>query len=306
MVVTSFNFGLVHAPLTPFSGEAIDFDSFGKVIEFHLANGAEGLALPMHTGESVSLTAEERKSLLSFALDKVGGRVPIVANASEAGTGMAASLAEHARQAGAAALIASVPYYWTPPESMLLEHFAAIAAAGQLPFFIYNAPEEMGGVKVSTNLVLSLIERSPHFAGLVDKSLDWQFMIDVTSEARRKKPAFQFISGTEYMISASAIGATGLLTSLATLAPRLMREFYDLCRREDYARAYDKQVDCAILFRLFERLGVSGLKAAAGLMGRDCGAARPPLPLLTEADSQSLAQELAGISSLGKEPRGWH
>ena len=100
--VSAFKFGLVHAPLTPFADEQIDYDTYGKVIDFHLRNGAEGLALPTHAGESVSLTVAERNALADFAIKHVGGRVPVVINVSEAGTAIAASLAAHARKAGAA------------------------------------------------------------------------------------------------------------------------------------------------------------------------------------------------------------
>jgi len=98
--VTAFKFGIVHAPLTPFSNGSIDFDSYGKLLDFHLDNGAEGLAISTHAGESVSLTVEERKSLLEFTLKHVGGRIPVIAGVSESGTAIAASLAAHAREAG--------------------------------------------------------------------------------------------------------------------------------------------------------------------------------------------------------------
>ena len=75
--------GLLHTPVTPFTRErAIDFDRFAKVIEFHLANGAEALALPMHAGESVSLSDGERRALVEFAIKHVNGRKPIVAHVS--------------------------------------------------------------------------------------------------------------------------------------------------------------------------------------------------------------------------------
>jgi 4-hydroxy-tetrahydrodipicolinate synthase len=74
--VTTFTFGLVHAPLTPFADEAIDYDGYGKLIDFHLQHGAEGLAIPTHTGESVSLTVDERQALLDYVIKQVGGRVP--------------------------------------------------------------------------------------------------------------------------------------------------------------------------------------------------------------------------------------
>jgi 4-hydroxy-tetrahydrodipicolinate synthase len=303
--VTAFTFGLVHAPLTPFADEAIDYDGYGKLIDFHLQHGADGLAIPTHTGESVSLTVDERQALLDFVIKRVGGRVPVIANVSEAGTGIAASLATHARQAGAAALIASVPYYWKPPQSMLVEHFAAIGAAGALPFFVYNSPDEMGGMEFASKSVIELLGRLPNFAGLIDSSLDWQYMIEVASLARAVKPEFQFVSGTEYMISARAIGATGVLSPLSNIAPRLVHELYDFCRVENYKDAHGKQTQLAELHRLLREMGVPGLKAAVRSMGRDCGPPRPPLSALADAEYRALADNLPAISGINSEPRGW-
>ena len=303
--VAQFNFGLVHALLTPFKNGAIDHDGYGKLIDFHLRHGADALALPMHTGESVSLTVAERMALLEFAVKHVGKRAPIVVNVSEAGTAIAASLAAHAKQTGAAALICGVPYYWTPPQHMLVEHFAAIGAAGGLPFFVFNEPEEMNEVEFASKSVVDLIGKLPHFAGLIDASLDWQYMIEVVTVARAARPDFQLISGSEYMISAGAIGATGLLAPLASVAPRLVRELYDLCRAEKYKEARGKQEDAAILFRMLRDAGVPGFKAAARVMGRDCGDPRPPLQALPEKAAQGLSTELSAVASIKAEPRGW-
>jgi 4-hydroxy-tetrahydrodipicolinate synthase len=301
----AFTFGLAHAPLTPFNGGGIDYDAYGKVLDFHLNHGAEALALPMHSGESVSLTVEERKALLDFAVKHARGRAPLIANVSEAGTAIASSLATHARQAGAAAILASVPYYWTPPQSMLVEHFAAIGTAGDLPFFVYNSPSEMGEVAFASKSVVDLLGRLPNFAGLIDASLDWQYMIEVITVARAARPDFQFVSGTEYMISASAIGATGLVSSLATVAPRLVSELYGLCRAERYEDARRVQEDAAILFRAFHEPGAAGLKAAAHNLGRDCGDPRPPLPSFGEAKIKDLLEQVAAVQNAKAEPRGW-
>ena len=172
--------------MTPFTRErAIDFDRYAKVIEFHLANGAEGLALPMHAGESVSLSDGERRTLVEFAIKHVNGRKPIIAHVSETGTAIAAALARHAEEQGATAIIATTPYYWTPPAAMVLEHFIQVGLAVKIPFFLYNAPEEMQGAKVNAELCLKLIAKLPNFAGVIDLSLDWQFMIELMTNAPR-------------------------------------------------------------------------------------------------------------------------
>ena len=128
----SFDPGLVHTPLTPFTSDRrIDFDTFAKSIEFHLRHGAQALAVPMHAGESVSLTDAERRQLISFAVEHAAKRVPVIAHVSDAGTGIAAALARHAQAAGATAIVATTPYYWTPPPAMLLEHFVPIGEIGR-------------------------------------------------------------------------------------------------------------------------------------------------------------------------------
>ena len=128
---------LLHVPVTPFTRErTIDFDRYAKLIEFHLANGADGLALPIHAGESVSLSDGERRTLVEFAIKQVNGRKPVVAHVSETGTAIAAALARHAEQHGATAIIATTPYYWTPPAAMVLEHFIQVGSAVTIPFFL--------------------------------------------------------------------------------------------------------------------------------------------------------------------------
>jgi dihydrodipicolinate synthase/N-acetylneuraminate lyase len=298
--------GFVHTPVTPFTRErAIDLDRYEKLIEFHIANGADALALPMHAGESVSLPDGERRSLLKFALGHVNGRKPVIAHVSETGTGIATALARHAEEAGAAAVVATTPYYWTPPPAMVLEHFVQIGSAVKIPFFLYNAPEEMQGAKVNAELCRKLIERLPNFAGVVDLSLDWQFMIELMTDAPRIRPGFQLLAGTELMVSAGAIGASGMFAPLAGIAPKLARNLYELCRDQKLFEARAAQEQMAALRQAVKAGGIASLKAAMRAMGRDCGDPRPPLLPLDAAAYQKLVGELETITALRAEPRGW-
>jgi len=298
--------GLVHTPVTPFTRDGrIDYDVYGKLIEFHLRNGADALALPMHAGESVSLVGDERRALLEFAIKQVRGRVPVVAHVSDAGTGIAAEYARHAEAAGAAAVVATTPYYWTPPPAMVLEHFARIGAAVKIPFLVHNAPDEMAGTRITAELALRLMDRAGNFAGVVDSSLDWQFMVELVDQARRPRPAFQLLSGVEYMVSARAIGATGAFSSLVAIAPRAVRSLYDLCRKDRLFEARGLQEEIAVLLQLVKRARAAGLKAALRAMGRECGGVRPPLRPLGEEESGRLSEALAAMPFLRTEPRGW-
>ncbi len=297
--------GLVHIAVTPFTSEQrIDLKRFAQLIDFHIRNGADALALPMHAGESVSLADGEKRALLEFALAHIAGRTPVIAHVSDAGTAIAAALARHAEAAGAAAIIATTPYYWTPPPAMILEHFAEIGAAVRIPFLVHNAPEEMG-TKVSAELMLKLIGRLDNFAGLVDSSLDWQFMIDLVMEARHARPGFLLISGTELMVSAAAIGATSMFATLAGIAPRLIRRLFELARDGKLFEARAAQEEIAALRQLLKPGGVASLKAALAARGRDCGNPRPPLQALDARAAERLDRDLDALAALRDEPRGW-
>lgn len=300
-----FEPGLVHTPLTPFAADrSIDFDLYGKMLDFHLRNGAQTLAAPMHAGESVSLTDDERRALIKFVVERAG-KVPVIAHVSDAGTGIAVALARYAQSAGAAAIVATTPYYWTPPPAMIVEHFFQIGGAVDIPFFVLNAPEDMAGSKINAALALKLIEKLPNFSGVVDAGLDWQFMIELLTEAGHARPDFELLAGTELMVSAAAIGARGMFSALSVVAPTLMRRLFELCLQQKLFEARALQEEAATLRQMLKAGGVAALKAAARAMGRDCGIPRPPLLPLDGAAEKTLAAQLESLPALSAEPRGW-
>ncbi len=304
--MTTFKPGLVHCPVTPFTADyRVDYSALRKVIDFHIANGAEASAAPMHIGESVSLPDAEKREVLAAILSHVGARVPVIAHASDSGTAIAAELARFAEQAGAAAIVSSTPYYWTPPPAMLVEHLAGIASAVKIPFFVHNAPDEMAGIKVTTDLMLKLIARAPNFSGLVDSGLDWQFMIELMTDAPKLRADFQLISGSDLYVSARAIGATGLFSTLACVAPDLVGRMYADCRADRLFEARGAQEDVAALRQVVKATGVAGIKAAMAVMGRDVGAPRPPLQALDKAAATKVANGIDAIGALKGEKRGW-
>jgi len=298
--------GLLHTPVTTFTRDnAVDWQLYGKLIDFHLKHGAEGFALPLHVGESVSLTDEEQRKLISFAVDRVSGKAPVIAHVSDSGTSIAASRAQHAEQSGAAGVIVATPYYWTPPANMLLEHLDAVCKATKLPVFAWHAPEDMAGPKISTDMVLKLIDLRANFAGVVDSSNDWQWQINVLANAQRVRSDFQLLCGTEYMISAGANGATGMISALAGVAPVLVRRLYDICRTEQYSEARKAQEGVAVLYQTLKRGGFGALKAVHRAMGREVGEPRPPMDSLKKEGRGRLAAELERLDVLRAEPRGW-
>ena len=297
---------MVHTPLTPFGADGrVDFDRYATLLDFHLRNGADALAVPMHAGESVSLPDEEKRELIRFTIKHAEGRAPVIAHVSDAGTGIAAALARFAQQSGAAAIVATTPYYWTPPPAMIVEHFAQIGSTVTLPFFVLNAPADMAGSKINATLALKLVERLPNFAGVVDDSLDWQFMIELLTEVPQVRRDFRLLAGSELVVSAASIGARGMVSALAVIAPKLVRRLFDDCRAEKFFEARALQEDAAALRQILKPAGVAALKAASRIMGRDCGTPRPPLLPLDAAAEKKLAAQLEALSALAEESRGW-
>ncbi len=308
-----FNPGLVHTPVTPFKGDqSIDYDTYAKVLEFHLRNGADALALPMPEGEDLSLTDPEQRSLLEFAIGQVKDRIPVIAHASDAGTALAVDRAVCAEKAGAAAIVSHPPYFWHPKSALVVEHLVRIGSSVGLPFFIQNPPIETAGTALSTEIVLQLVERLPNLVGVVDSSFDWVFMVEAISNGQRIRPGFQLLPGAEFMVSASAVGGTGAFSPLSGIAPRLVRRLYELCRGEKYGEARPLQEEIAALHHLVKEAGASclkdglaGIKAAMACMGRDCGLPRPPVRSLGKKERGKLAAAIEGMEFLKNEPCGW-
>lgn len=311
--MTTFKPGLVHTPVTPFHRDhSIDFDTYAKIIEFHLRNGADALALPMPEGEDLSLTDEEQRSLLEFALRQVKGRVPVIAHVSDAGTDIAVARARHAEAAGAAAIVSHPPYFWHPKPAMAVHHLVEIGSAVRLPFFVCNPPVESAGTSLTSETTLQLLERLPNLAGVVDSSLDWVYMVEVISNARKVRSDFQLMPGAEFMVSAGVIGGAGAFAPLAAIAPKLVRRLYDLCSREQYVEARSAQEDLGALHHAVRMAGESrlkdglaGLKSVLRVMGRDCGQPRPPVRALGESATGKLAAAVRSMSFLRAEPQGW-
>ena len=304
--MATFKPGLVHTPVTPFKRDhSIDFDTYGKLLEFHLRNGADALALPMPQGEDISLTDGELRTLLEFALKQVNGRVPVMAHVNDAGTDIAVERARHAEKAGAAAIVSHPPYFWHPKASMVVEHIVRVGAATRLPFFICSPPVEDVGTPLTTEITLQALERLDNLAGVVDASMDWVFMVEAISLGRKTRPEFQLLAGTDYMVSAGVIGGAGAFSPLSGVAPRLVRQVYDLCAKQQFTQARKAQEEIAALHHLVKKAGFAGLKGAMRAMGRDCGKPRPPVRGLNAGGHKKLAAEIAAMSSLRAEPRGW-
>lgn len=311
--MATFKPGLVHTPITPFKADqSIDYDTYAKIIEWHIKNGAEALALPMPEGEDMSLTDAEQRELITFGIKQVKGRVPVIAHVSDAGTAIAVERAAFAEKAGATALATHPPYFWHPRPAMVVNHIIEIGKAIRLPLYAVNPPVETAGTSLTTEMVLDLIDKIPNLAGVVDYSLDFVFMEEIMCLGQQKNPEFQLLAGGDFSVSSGTLGGTGVFSSLSCIAPKLAREVFELSRQSKFNQARGAQEHIAELHHLIKLAGESGLrdglagtKSAMAAMGRPCGAPRPPVRALGEVERGRVSEALAKMAFLKDEPRGW-
>jgi 4-hydroxy-tetrahydrodipicolinate synthase len=303
----NFQCGLTHAAVTPFKRDnSIDYDTYAKLLDFHIRNGAEALALPMPEGEDLSLTDAEQRKLLEFAVKQVKGRVPVIAHVSDAGTAIAVDRAKHAEKAGAAALVSHPPYFWHPKPSMVVEHIVAIGSAVSLPFFVCTPPVENVGTHLTADMFMQLVDRLKNLRGIVDAEMDFVFMEEIMVNRKARNADYDLISGADYMVPPGAVGGKGAFSSLAAVAPKLVKQVYDLCSKQDFIEARKGQENLAVLRQLVKRPRLeTGLKAALRAVGRDCGDPRPPSKPLGEVEHGRVSEAIAQMAFMQSEPRGW-
>jgi dihydrodipicolinate synthase/N-acetylneuraminate lyase len=298
--------GVIGAPVTPFTGtNTVDLDMTERLCGFLIEHGVHALALPLHTGESLNLTAAERRSLIECAVRAAGGRVPVYAHVSLPGTDQVIELAQHAEKAGAAAVIVVTPYHWRPPRAALLAHFTAVAQAVSIDVLAYNFPGRLG-VSVDAALLAELIGRCGNFAGVKDASYDMQSFTEACARTSAVRPGFAMLTGVEYLLTSMPVGGTGCFSPAAAIAPGLVMSLYEACRDGDFSRAQPLQYRASALWHLLRETGYpASVKAALAIFGRPAGGVRLPLLDLDTAATERLGQGLAELGLLDSEPHGW-
>jgi 4-hydroxy-tetrahydrodipicolinate synthase len=302
----TFTPGLVHVPVTPFNNDqSIDFGTYAKVLDFHIKNGADSLALPMPQGEDISMTEIEQRKLLEFAMKHVNGRVPVIAHISDPGTDIAVERVRFAEKLGAAAIASHPPYFWHPKPSMVAEHLIRVGGATKLPFYICTPIVEDAGTHLTAEIIIDVLKRLDNVAGVVDASMRFVFMVELLSLGREVRPELQLLSGTDFMVPNGVVGGMGAFSPLASVAPKLVRQLYELCVKQQFTQARKIQEELAELHHVLKLAGFAGLKTALQSMGRSCGIPRLPRSSLNAGDASRLVEKVAAMPFLKAEPRGW-
>lgn len=286
--------GSCTALVTPFKNGAVDADSFCKLVDFQIDNGTAGLVPVGTTGESPTLSHEEHDLVVELCIKQAAGRVPVIAGAGSNSTAEAVRLAEHAATAGADAVLIVSPYYNKPTQAGLYAHFAAVAAAVDVPVIVYDIPGR-SIVRVNDDTLARLASDFANISGIKDATAD---LVRPTAVQNLLGNDFTQLSGEDATaLPYLAAGGHGCISVTANIAPKLLSEMHAAWWASDIKTAQTIHQKLLPLHdAMFCEASPGPVKYAASLLG--ICAAETRLPLCEIADS-SKAQVKAGLVSAG-------
>lgn len=275
--------------ITPFDAEGgVDLAATADFVDWQIAEGIHGLVPLGSTGEFLSLTDDEKAAVAETVIRKADGRVPVLIGTGAESTDDVIRYSRQAEQLGADGVMIIPPFYSTPTEDELFEHYRRIGEAISLPIMIYNNPAT-ANVDLTPRIVERL-SRIDNVRYIKESTMDVTRIRDILDFCGDRMTVFGGIMGFESFLE----GAEGWVAVGSNIMPREMAELFTLWadRRDfDGARALYHRVLPVIRLVAGHRY-VSGSKAALAMMGRPVGGPRPPRLPLPEAELPSVAEAL--------------
>ncbi|MGQ9552892.1 MAG: 4-hydroxy-tetrahydrodipicolinate synthase [Anaerolineae bacterium] len=294
-------YGIIPAMVTPLKDDHINGAALRQLVDYLIAGGVHGLFATGSQGEFYALNPDERRQVWEITLDQAAGRVPVYAGTGAVTTSEAAQLAVLAEKAGVDAISVLTPYFITPSQEELYQHYRAIAEATSLPLLLYGNKDRTG-VPLNVDTVARLAE-VPNIVGIKDSSGDMTLMAEYI---RCAPPSFAVLAGRDTLIyGALCYGAKGAIAATANVAPALVARIYERFEAGDLAGAAEAQRQLAPL-RLAFGLGSFPvvIKEALDMMGFQAGPARRPVGPLSESQRRQLREVLEDMGLLARENQG--
>ncbi len=265
--------GSIVAVATPFKENyEIDFDAYGRLIDFHIENGTDGIVPCGCTGEAATLLHKEQESCVKFTVERVAGRVPVIAGTGSNSTLEALSLTKYAKEIGADGALLITPYYNKPTPAGQILHYTTIAKQVDIPIVLYNVPGRTG-TKMLPETIAEMA-KTPNIVaikeacGSVDQVCDIRSLCDIT-----------VMSGDDSLtLPMMAVGATGVISVAANVAPAKVAAMCAAFDKGDLAEAQRIHYELLPLFKgLFFETNPMPVKAALAKMGLCNNVLRMPL-----------------------------
>lgn len=283
--------GTFTAIVTPFRNGDVDFAALEKLIEAQIAAGITGIVAVGTTGESPTLTHDEKHEVVERTIKIAKGRCQVIAGAGTNSTRDSIEAAKFAEKAGADGALLVAPYYNKPSQEGLFRHFKAIADATKLPVMLYNIPGRCG-VDILPDTVIRLAQSCRNIVSIKEASGS----VERVAELRRRLPdKFTILSGDDGLtLPFMSVGSAGVVSVFSNLFPMEMCALVRACEAGDFKSAEELQRKAGPLFKdLFLEPNPVPAKTALAWRGAISFEVRLPLCEMTEANQARLRKTLA-------------
>lgn len=267
--------GVGTAIITPFyDNYTVNFEELAKIVEFQIENKVDSIVVCGTTGEASTMPDDEHLSVIKFVVDKVAGRIPVIAGVGSNHTSHAVVLSKKAQDYGADALLHVTPYYNKTSQKGLVAHFTEIANAVKIPIILYNVPSRTGmTIAPATYKELSFLEN------IVATKEASGNITAIATAMNLCGDKLEFYSGNDdQIVPIMALGARGVISVLSNVKPRETKAIAYYALKGDYKSAAKMQVAMMPLINaLFSDVNPIPVKEAMNMLGFNAGKCRLPL-----------------------------
>lgn len=280
--------GVATALVTPMNKNGVDYDAFGRLIEWQIQEGINALVIAGTSGEGSTLTDDEHKELLRFAVEKIAGRVPVIAGTGSNDTAYAIELTKYASEIGCDAMLLVTPYYNKATQRGLIESFRAIADASTKPCILYNVPSRTGCNLTPASC--AVLAEHPNIVGVKEASGNISQIAEI---AALTKGNFDIYSGNDdQIVPLMSLGGKGVISVVSNILPRKTVELCDKFFAGDLEGSRAIQLELLPLINsLFCEVNPIPAKAAVSALGFGENYVRLPLTTM-EPENEAKMREL--------------
>jgi len=277
------------AIITPFNEGGVDFQKLGELLDWHVESGTDAIIICGTTGEATTMSDEEKKAAYKYTVDKIAGRLPVIAGTGSNDTRHSIELSRYAESVGCNGVLCVTPYYNKTTQKGLVAHYTAIADSINIPVIIYNVPGRTGlNVNADT---LRTLSKHKNIAGVKEASGNISQIVEI---GRFCDENFCMYSGNDdQVVPLLSVGGIGVISVVANIAPREMHDMVISFLEGDWKRAMELQLSIKSLNdALFCEVNPIPVKTAMNLLGYKVGSLRLPLVDMTEKNLEYLKKEL--------------
>lgn len=279
------------AMVTPFteSGE-VDYDAYGRLVDFHLSEGTDGLVPCGCTGEAATLSHEEQKACIRFVVERVAGRIPVIAGTGSNNTAEALTLTRYAKELNCDGALLITPYYNKPTAAGQIAHYTTIAEAVDIPIMLYNVPGRTG-TKIAPETVAAL-SKVPGIQSIKEAC----GCVDQVSNILEQCSIIVMSGDDSLTLPMMIVGATGVVSVAGNVVPKGVAELCRFANDGDFGKAKEMHYRLHPLFKaLFWETNPMPVKAALAEMGLIKNTLRLPLVPMQEKFRNDLVAVLKGL-----------